>query len=248
MKLGLVFIENTPPHDIAKQMIDYFGYCYCTQYGGDFHVKSKPDPSNISYGAGYLGFHTDQASLLNQPEIQCLHCISQVNEDEGGESHLVDGFEVARQFKEAHPKMYDLLRNYEMEYYEDGEDKYRYNTASRWPVFIEDQFGRLRRIQFSQHQRSWFYDLPVERIHELFVALKTFHDMLYDKENLLDFQLRPGQIMIFDNCRLLHGRGAFKLSNKERNLEGWYLNYDAVKSKLRVLHNQLGMEPNILAM
>lgn len=62
--------------------------------------------------------------------------ISQVNEDEGGESHLVDGFEVARQFKEAHPKLYALLKSYEIEYFEDGEDNYRYNTASRWPVFV----------------------------------------------------------------------------------------------------------------
>jgi gamma-butyrobetaine dioxygenase len=49
------------------------------------------------------------------------------------------------------------------------------------------------------------------------------------------FRLRPGEMMVFDNRRVLHGREAFDPNSGPRHLHGFYVSRDAVRSRLRLL-------------
>ena len=51
----------------------------------------------------------------------------------------------------------------------------------------------------------------------------------------LKFKLKPGDIMMFDNHRLLHGRTAYDANEGARHLQGCYLEFDATDGKLRHL-------------
>lgn len=46
-----------------------------------------------------------------------------------------------------------------------------------------------------------------------------------------------GEVLIFDNWRLLHGREGFDPSKGHRHLEGCYIDWDEVYSRIRVLRN-----------
>ena len=82
--------------------------------------------------------------------------------------------------------------------------------------------------------------------------LLAFYDALYvltkglqDPNNATTILLQSGQIAVFHNTRVLHGRTAFKTAAGEpraRWLQGIYFDWDVIFSKLRVLQNRLGLK------
>ncbi|MEO1687310.1 MAG: TauD/TfdA family dioxygenase, partial [Pseudomonadota bacterium] len=50
------------------------------------------------------------------------------------------------------------------------------------------------------------------------------------------YPFAPGDLVIFDNRRILHGRDRFTPQTGTRRLQGCYLDTDELLSRLRVLH------------
>ena len=51
----------------------------------------------------------------------------------------------------------------------------------------------------------------------------------------------PGDLMMMDNHRLLHGRTAFNPNEGKRFLQGCYLDFDSTEGKLRHLKRKFGI-------
>ena len=52
-----------------------------------------------------------------------------------------------------------------------------------------------------------------------------------------------GECVVFDNLRVLHGRKGFELTEKgERTIQGGYVDWDEVRSKINVLKIILGKQ------
>ena len=50
-----------------------------------------------------------------------------------------------------------------------------------------------------------------------------------------------GECVVFDNLRVLHGRKGFKLTEQgERTIQGGYVDWDEVRSKINILKIILG--------
>ena len=50
-------------------------------------------------------------------------------------------------------------------------------------------------------------------------------------------------MLCVDNIRVLHGRVGFQMTEDcERHLEGGYIDWDEMQSRLRVLSNELGLD------
>ncbi|MFT7548404.1 MAG: gamma-butyrobetaine dioxygenase, partial [Candidatus Azotimanducaceae bacterium] len=56
-----------------------------------------------------------------------------------------------------------------------------------------------------------------------------------DPANQLKFRLDPGQMMCFDNRRMLHGRTAFDPASGSRRLRGCYGEREDLESCLRMI-------------
>jgi gamma-butyrobetaine dioxygenase len=54
--------------------------------------------------------------------------------------------------------------------------------------------------------------------------------------------MRAGDLAVFDNQRILHGRTPFSSSNHPRHLRGCYLTRDSVYSGAALLRRQLAEE------
>ncbi len=52
------------------------------------------------------------------------------------------------------------------------------------------------------------------------------------------FRLQPGDMISFDNRRILHARNAFDPSSGPRHLQGAYVDLDEFFTKYRVLHKK----------
>jgi gamma-butyrobetaine dioxygenase len=50
----------------------------------------------------------------------------------------------------------------------------------------------------------------------------------------------PGDLVMFDNRRVLHGRDSFDPQGGQRHLQGCYVDRDDVYSRLRILQRPTG--------
>jgi trimethyllysine dioxygenase len=86
-------------------------------------------------------------------------------------------------------------------------------------------------VSFNNADRAPFL-LPAEEMTAFYGALRAFEQLANDRRLQWRHVLRPGQVLLFDNWRVLHGRGAY---SGHRRLCGGYVNREDVESRLRVL-------------
>ncbi|MDP0941347.1 TauD/TfdA family dioxygenase, partial [Klebsiella quasipneumoniae] len=78
----------------------------------------------------------------------------------------------------------------------------------RAPVIGCDAEGRVVELRFN----NWIRDtlrLPAERMTAWYRAYRHFWQLLLSPRFQLDFSLAPGEMVAFDNRRVLNGRRAF---------------------------------------
>src|SRR5438132_1145008 len=69
-------------------------------------------------------------------------------------------------------------------------------------------------------------------------ARQLFDHRLRAPDFEIRFLLKAGDLVMFDNCRLLHGRTAFDPSEGLRHLQGCYIDSDGPRSLYRVLRRR----------
>ena len=85
----------------------------------------------------------------------------------------------------------------------------------------------------------------IEDNNELRNQVEQLDQRLRAAEFEIRFLLRAGELVMFDNCRLLHGRTGFDPSEGLRHLQGCYIDIDGPRSLWRVLRRRLGSEAQV---
>lgn len=244
---GLVFFNNLrPEEDQQLRLSKHLGFHYKTHYGDTFHVRFKADPTNVGNETNEeLELHTDHPYQEVPPDIQMLHCIKNFGFGDGGESVFSDGFNAARIIQRDRPDLYRVLCDTKIEYIDEGVDFIPFDAVAKFPLINFDDKGTMTRIVFSNHMRSWFLELKPEEIGTFYEAIKLFRNTVHDDANSFKIQLQPGQMVAFDNNRVLHGRTSFQVTPEtQRHLQGIFFSWDCVKSRIRVLRDRYNLEPN----
>ncbi|XP_077989242.1 gamma-butyrobetaine dioxygenase-like [Glandiceps talaboti] len=240
--IGLILVKNTPTE---MGQVEKFGgrvsHIRVTNYGAGFSVRSKHEPSNLAYTGVKLGLHCDLPFYHYSPGIQVLHCIKQCD-GEGGESLFADGFRAAMDIKEEDPEAYETLASIYIDYIDIGSDFYKFHLKNSWKVLTFDRFGELLAIHYNHGVRDYRMRTSKENVYKCYRAMKKFYSIMNREENLVKFKLESGDMVVFNNTRTLHGRTEFRVAQHgERHLEGIYLDWDCVHSRIRVLREELGM-------
>lgn len=227
---GLALIDQGPLADEeVSRLAERIGPQRATNFGARFDVRSKPNPNNAAYTAIGLALHIDLPNWRQPPDIQLLYCLQ--NEAEGGESLFADGIRVAEALREADPEAFRVLSEEAIDFRFQDET---HDIAVRAPVIGCDAEGRVVELRFN----NWIRDtlrLPAERMTAWYRAYRHFWQLLHSPRFQLDFSLAPGEMVAFDNRRVLHGRRAFDPNTGARHLQGTYLDRDLLESRLRVL-------------
>ncbi|GCB67756.1 hypothetical protein scyTo_0005198, partial [Scyliorhinus torazame] len=236
---GIVRLKHAPAEkgQVAK-LGKRIGYLRLTFYGLTWQVEDKIDASNVAYTSGKLSFHTDYSALQHPPGLQLLHCIKPA--DVGGETIIVDGFHVANQLRQVNPEAFRLLTSVLVDYTDMGVDSYDFSLQSKQRIIDLDHNGKVVQINFNNATRDSVFDIPVELVHPFLSALKDYVDLMYKPENIVSFKMEAGDILTFDNWRILHGRRAYiSAAGSARHLEGAYADWDEAMSRLRCLEQAL---------
>jgi gamma-butyrobetaine dioxygenase len=231
---GIVMLENVPcePGELLE-VAHRIGPVRSSNFGEYYDVVSMPNPNASAYTDMGLELHTDLANWRMPPDIQLLCCLK--NSVAGGESVFVDGFKIAADLRTREPAAFDLLSTTPIDFRFHDESC---DIRTRAPTIELDGEGGTVRIRFNNWLRG-ATTAPEEQIEPLYAALDKFWRMLRDPQNRLNLRLEPGQLIAYNNHRVLHGRAPFDGSSGERHLQGCYLNLEDLESTLRVLKRAL---------
>lgn len=183
------------------------------------------------------------------PGLQLLHCMENDEAVGGGHSFLIDGFGAA-----------EMLRN---------KGLHHFDAAARIPAtFIKDHSRREQPVAMS-YQRphiavdsrrrvvGFFWSPPFEGplrvpfadVPLYYAAYRALHETI-DSHPRWRRRLRPGELLIFNNRRMLHGRTEIEPpaeGSGSRWLRGCYVNIDEFANcynKLRARYAS-GTEPSM---
>ncbi len=221
---------STDPGTVAS-VVDLFGHVRETNYGRIFDVVTTVDPRNLAFTSLPLGPHTDNPYREPVPTLQLLHCL--VSSTTGGDSIFVDGLEAAAVLSQEDPEAHELLAKLPVSWrYADDSTE----LSCQAPVLGLDVAGNLKAIRFNERARvPGRLPAPVAQAH--LEALRTFALILERPYLQLRIRLEPGEVVCFDNLRVLHGRTGFD-SAGERHLQGCYADRDGLESRLAVLRRR----------
>lgn len=203
-----------------------------TLYGTMFHVVSLPDADNVAYTSERLQMHQDLVYYESPPGIQLLHCVAFDEDVVGGESVFVDLMATAERLRKEHPAAFEALSTLPAAFQKirhSGEHPAHF-TYER-PIIRLNNKGELSGVTWAPP-----FEAPVqlslddtERYYEGYTTLAR---MLEEAPRHV-FRMEPGDVVAFNNRRMLHGRESFGAGR--RHMVGCYVNIDEFGSRERRL-------------
>jgi gamma-butyrobetaine dioxygenase len=158
-----------------------------------------------------------------------LFCVA--NAGTGGGSILVDGLGAAEALRRESPAAFALLTESPVDFrFHDRSCDIRH----RAPTIALDADGNVTSVRFNNWLRAAL-DVPEDRVESVYRALCRFWRLLREPRFQIRLKLSAGDMVSFDNARVLHGREPFDPNSGARHLQGGYLDRDLVMSRLRLL-------------
>jgi gamma-butyrobetaine dioxygenase len=205
-----------------------------TNYGRVFDVRAVAQPENLAYSDAGLGLHTDNPYRDPVPGFQALHCL--VASPDGGENIFADGFAIAEHLRSVDAKAFAVLTQTLVPFH------YRAKNADLYcerPLIRLAPSGAVEGVHYNSRSIAPL-PFPAAAAEEFYAAYRRFAMLLREERFQLHVKLRPGDLVVFDNQRVLHGRSAYTSARYERHLQGCYLSRDSVLSAAAVLRREFG--------
>ncbi len=235
-KYGFIIFKKVPTkNNFLVNFANSIGSIRRTNFGEFFNVKSKPSPNDLAYTSLALAPHTDNPYRNPVPCIQILHCIE--NQVSGGLSTLVDGYTVTEKLKKDFPDYYKILTEIKVRFQFIDQNVF----LEDWAEMIQlDENKKFKQVRFSP--RLDFVPLMDKEKLELYYSARNKISELYNsKKYRIEFKLMPGDLLMMDNHRLLHGRTSYDANEGERFLQGCYIDYDSTEGRLKHLKRKFNI-------
>jgi gamma-butyrobetaine dioxygenase/trimethyllysine dioxygenase len=149
-----------------------------------------------------IDLHTDQPFLAEPPRYQLLHAIRRA--DHGGETLLADGAAAFTYLASQDAEAADVLQRTPVCFHR------RQHTFDRETIspIVSWRDGRLR-VRASSGTLAPF-QLAFDRMAAWYRAYDAFVRLVRDPAHHFRFTLHPGDVLLYDNHRMLHGRTQFR--------------------------------------
>ena len=256
---GFAFISNTPASPFATEaLLNHIAPIRVTHYGGFWDFTSVVNPIDTAYTNDFLPNHTDTTYFTDPAGLQLFHLLSHVPASTfnpqagdytpslGGESTFVDGFAAASKLYEISPASYQYLSTVPIVSHASGSPAGSFCNASQsaagYPVLIHHSPSlpiaalkpeNLTCVRWNNLDRSPLTQFPTHQaMLSWYKAAKLWSEILSSKEFEIEVALKPGEPVLFDNWRVLHGRKAFE---GKRRVCGGYHAMDDFRAKGRAL-------------
>lgn len=241
---GVAIVEGVDGNESGtEQLAALVGRVRETDFGRLFDIVAEPEVWTMSQSGLGLDPHTDDPYRYTPSGTSILHCVREANR--GGETLLVDGFGIAADLYEDDPDYFDLLTTvsvpfvrHRTEAVDQGEDVH---LVAHGPIISLDRNHEIAGIRF--HERSMApLDVDPSIVGDYYEALIRFTSEVNNPLRAVQFGLKAGEAIVYDNQRVLHGRTAFydPQDADGRHLRLCTIDRDQFHSRLRRLREELG--------
>jgi len=231
---GIARLENLPTDpDFGLRLGRSIGAIRETNFGpiwdvrADIALGGDPATNSNANTRQRLAPHTDLPTRETPPGFQFLHCIE--NTTAGGFSTMADGAAVAAYIAENHPDDYEALTTLRWVFFNRGR-----GIDHRWsgPIVDLGVAGAPLTLRAFYPLKA-FPDMDPADIPRAYRAARLFSTVAADDRFQIRYPFRPGDLVGFDNRRILHGRDHYESSGR-RHLRGFYMDQDEIRSYARV--------------
>ncbi|MEM7093030.1 MAG: TauD/TfdA family dioxygenase [Actinomycetota bacterium] len=234
LRYGIARLRGCPTElDFNRRLGERIGAIRDTNFGPIWDVKADislagtSDANSTANTSLRLGPHTDLPTRETPPGFQFLHCVA--NETLGGHSTMADGLAIIDEIASDHPQHYEALTTLNWVFFNRGP-----GIDHRWsgPMIDLGVPGSPLTIRAFYPVRG-FPDMDPADMPRAYDAMRHFSQIAAEDRFQMNYPFQPGDVVGFDNRRILHGRDAYE-SGGHRHLRGIYIDHDEVRSFARV--------------
>ena len=188
-----------------------------------------------------LKAHTDEPYRASPPGLLMFHCI-ETDVTGGGSSIFIDGFEAAELVRQEDPEGFAALTSNNQPFRRHFADDV--DLIAEFPVLSVNAFGNLSGVRVNDRVAAPL-NIPGGEVEVYYRGLRRLLQLAEDETLMIKRTLRPGDIAIFDNHRILHGRTELTM-NGRRFLQWLQVERGDFHSSLRIMADRLQQPRDLL--
>lgn len=235
--LGFSIMHGAPATPAALERVgSSFGHLESTDILGRItDLYTSPEKVFITDTPLPIPKHTDYCYRHAPSGIQFFQGVK--TSGGGGESVFGDGFKIAAVLRETEPEAFDLLSRVPLQFYRYTKDKNAFYSEGL--AISLNQWGEVVGFRYANRVTAAPLDLPEELVEPIHDALRKLVTLMNEPGLEVRHLLEPGDIVIFDNQRVLHGRTAYDDNQGERHIRRCQVAREDFHSRLRLLMIEL---------
>ncbi len=234
---GICFLHSAPTEPgILENFVQRFGFPQESNFGRVQDLVFDPDKRSIAHDVKALKPHTDEPYRASPPGLLLFHCVT--NDQSGaGSSLFMDGFEIAELLRASDPEGFDALCTNAQSFRRHFEGDV--DLIAEFPILNVDEFGNLCGVRINDRVAAPLSIAP-DQVSTFYRGLQRLLELAEDDQLMMKITLQPGDIAIFDNHRILHGRSDLTI-NGQRWLQWIQIERGDFHSSLRIITDRLGL-------
>ena len=206
---GVARLAGLPQRDgLLEDLVSSIGTVRESNFGRSYNLEIKEEPDSNAYTSDALLQHIDMPTRECPHGLQFLFC--RTNTASGGEGIYCDGYRIAEDLRTEAPDHFSSLTT----------DRWEYNNRSKTssyrasgPVVELGPAGEVSGIRFNTWLRAPLV-APLFVQERAYLAVRAFAVKAQDPKYQMIFAYRAGDLLAFDNRRVLHGRNSIGLYDR----------------------------------
>ena len=200
---------------------------------------------HVSTGPATALARQDLVYYESPPAIQLLHCLRFDETIQGGATTFVDAVAVAETLRVVDPEAFHVLTKVPATFQKIHYDRPEpVHLVYRRPHISVNNAGDVIGVFWAPSFEGALL-VPEEHVCEYFRAYRKFANLLEGRQeegglrtegdSKIRLRLKPGQLVAFNNRRMVHGRDAFEDTGQGgRHLQGCYLSMEVFANRCLV--------------
>ncbi|HSK39245.1 MAG TPA: TauD/TfdA family dioxygenase [Arenibaculum sp.] len=235
-RYGLIRLAGVPCEDgEVERFADRIAYVREIAFDRVADIRVSADPYTLGFTDAALPLHTDCSGYSWPPNVMVFHCLR--NEVAGGASQYVDGAQVVRQLRRRDPEALRILSEYDVEFRLWSKQA---DTLARCPPIILDDMGELSVLRYANWAVQPLRTVPFDLVPRWYEAWRALAERVNAPENRVSHRCEPGEILVVNNQRVLHGRDAFDGGQGMRHFQQVYMELDDLSGFRRIVQGEGG--------
>jgi gamma-butyrobetaine dioxygenase len=235
---GLIRLTGAPTDDReVERFADRLAYVREIAFDRVANIKVSVDPYTLGFTNSSLPMHTDCSGYSWPPNVMVFHCMQ--NEVAGGASQYVDGAKVIAQLRKSNPDALRILTEHDVEFRLWSKQA---DTLSQYPPVMLDQAGDLALLRYANWTVQPLKTVPFDTVPRWYDAWRALAERVNAPENRLSHRCEPGEMLLINNHRVLHGRDAFDDGEGIRHFQQVYMELDDLSGFRRIVQGEGGVK------